>query len=244
MRVHFLKSVFVKSLIEKSAKTAYDAFLQLFVKESQKYLKNDPSSINKPILKKRIDQKQETVQENGEIEVEIEQEVRSTPVVDVPQQDFFYSFSLSGKTFVTSIIILFVVFFGLFYLTIQIRSLEEELHHWQKSYVEYEDRIFFLQIFTSKVANRVLNSTNALDMEWAHWQRSKGLNWRVGEWKEQIISLQQNLQQSLEYLNGLVDDVNSKSANVMSENLIRTQIISSLDAEKVFVFLLIILQFC
>lgn len=127
------------------------------------------------------------------------------------------SFSLPGigieVSFGMMLAILFISLMAgsMLLLNWRVHSLESEIQDWQSSYHQLEDRALFLQTFGGRMAQYLqLQKTSTengepvpdlstiLEDHWVRWKASKGIEWKLAEWNDEIMRLRGDLVQSLE----------------------------------------------
>ena len=112
-----------------------------------------------------------------------------------------------------------------------IRAAEHEVYVWESSYNELENRLTFLQHFASRMAQGS-NMNISLSKEWDYWKKTKGLDWRLAEWQDQMITLESQLTHSLHDVSNILQMVSENPENLLSERHL-AQLVSIIDKSKV-----------
>ena len=138
-----------------------------------------------------------------------------------------------STVWLSSFILLLLAF--VFYLNVRVWTLETEVSQWHRDYAQLEDRVIFLQVFASRMAQYVqevrvwvAGSSSAMysrvctqdgkdimESEWEYWQKSNGIEWKLAEWTQQLTSLHQQVSGALDDGINLLQEIqNKRLANV------------------------------
>ena len=234
-KVHFLKSVWVKGLIEKNAKTATEEALRGWIVLAKKWLQEEQE------LNADVDNTENNVLlEKDSTKFDSPDESNET-LLDSPQKTAVEQKGLADTNFevpileipipVKAILLLTVIFSFIIcggILLSYIHSVESEIEYWENSAHEIEHRILFLNLFASHLVDHASNHHSSLEEEWDYWKRTRGLDWRLAEWQEQMFTLKSKLSEALGEVSHVLDAVSSPRKDSDPDKLLNERTLRSL----------------
>lgn len=137
-----------------------------------------------------------------------------------------FRLEINAQTIIFLLIILMSFSTGGF-LMWRVNSLNKQVSRWESRYNLLEDRLIFLQTFASRMSQHYKSPSEAeegeredpsrhqnqpalsskLDDYWDRWKTTKGLEWRLAEWQEQVESLRSNLEASLGKIGSIMNEL-------------------------------------
>eukprot|EP00011_Vannellida_sp_DIVA3-517-6-12_P007358 CAMPEP_0114628508 /NCGR_PEP_ID=MMETSP0168-20121206/12857_1 /TAXON_ID=95228 ORGANISM="Vannella sp., Strain DIVA3 517/6/12" /NCGR_SAMPLE_ID=MMETSP0168 /ASSEMBLY_ACC=CAM_ASM_000044 /LENGTH=736 /DNA_ID=CAMNT_0001839893 /DNA_START=21 /DNA_END=2227 /DNA_ORIENTATION=- len=188
--VNFKKSPWVKSIIEKKAKDDTQTFFVNFAAEVRSALVRDKSKAKGGRKKAAADEgskpKRRRRRRASAPAVRQTQETPATgwSTVTVPMLD------VEVPVKETLLLLLLLGLAGMLFLTwLDVRALHAAASAWEDEYARQEDRVVFMQLVACQLAHNVSGGADgALSKEWKHWQKAKGAEWRLAEWKERLAA--------------------------------------------------------
>ena len=248
-QVRYLKSVWLKALIEKSAKSANEEAFAIWVREARGWLSSNENAILSPppLIRKRTKSKVkvEGISKGGVVGVGVDNfhpkvtspassggldSKKTNTSVSIP----FIESEVSLEIF-CFILIVFVMCFGFTQLLFHVRSLENQISIWESNYELYHERIQFLQEFTIQLSRFVHGDDEYLKGEWQYWQETNGLDWRLAEWRTQMETLKQILSNTLHEISYVLAEDTYGTTSVLSEDKLR-QLLLTTDRSTVCFF--------
>lgn len=222
-----MKSVWVKSLIEKGAKSATEEFYRFWVKEAHKALSkrnkpqqkekklqldNDPAKISSAIQK---------IPSSNNMILENESGIKIDPVNELSDDsaDTITVPLIGIQTTLRTIFIIITLLlfsFGCSYFFFRIYSVRNEIENWKTAHQVLEDRLLFLQTFAAHLA---LNTTEHSGKNSELQKLARKLDWKLSESREDVGKLHQSLLKTLTEVSSLLDYSSSKELGFPNEAL-------------------------
>lgn len=242
----FIKSVWVKGLIEKNAKVATEDALKSWVdlaklwlnksnSSSADLLSQSSSSVNKAIELKDEEQSSPLIEQQQPTDIDINSSKKTDGFLDIMIDIPGINIPLPAKI-ILLVSVLFTVLICCGFLFSHIYTLEHEVYLWEQSTEELHDRLLFLQVFTSYLLTNINADENLLQSEWEYWQKTRGLDWRLAEWQDQMFVLQNQLSDALHEVSHILEMVSDTSASneqkLLNERRLKS-LIAFMDDSKV-----------
>lgn len=221
-KVTYLKSVWVKGMIEKNAKVATEEFYRVWAEEGQKELKkrdNFSSRTHSYAKLPIVGDIEPVVQQKIFDEEESTSSVEKKGLLFIPQ----FGLDIHPSTFTIILFGLLVLFSGI-YFGLRIKAVNNNIATWEEQHYEIEDRLIFLQSFISQIAS---NNTDPWGSSREH---DKELNWKLTEWQDEIQHLQTSLSSTLDKVGKILESSSSKKLG-HSEQSFLLQSLSSADTK-------------
>jgi len=210
-KVRYLKTVWVKSMIEKNAKVATEEFYRVWADEAHKELAKKTTSDMKNRRDIRISSISTPREPSDAVSADRKPSMFKNSDADATSDAIELPLVGSVSTTLLTMILLvaFVLLSGMYFF-IRIQVARTELSQWEATCQEQEDRLVFLQTLVGHMA---LNYTGdpGVVKPWGFWKENgEDLDWRLGEWHEEIAHLQRTLGVALRQVADVLEYSSSK----------------------------------
>lgn len=231
-KVRYLKSVWVKGMIEKNAKVATEEFYRVWADEAQKELtkkKENPENRNLGNIKNDNDEElQNAINSQMNFQAvkgtssNLTETQNAEDLIDIP----LIGIKISIST-ITLLAVIMLLLCGGTYFCLRIHFIHSNIDQWKNTHFELEDRLIFLQSIAARLAMNFTSISlddsqhkNLKISDWKDWRRNKlDLGWHLSEWQDEILHLQQTLSGTLVNVGNILEYSSSKKLGVSEKPL-------------------------
>ena len=204
-------------MIEKNAKVATEEFYRVWAEEARKELAkkvSSDSSVRREMRMGSIATPRQPESSTSEKKSSVFQESEVPGgAMELPLVG-----SVSITYLIAGLLVAMLLLSGLYFF-IRIQAATNELAHWEATYQEQEDRLVFLQTLVGHMALNFTGDATGT-RPWGFWKdNGEDLDWRLGEWHEEIAHLQRTLGSALLQVADVLEYSSSKPLGCSSSPL-------------------------